>query len=896
MWQTRRDFLKTGALSGAALVVSCLVVSGFPRADAAVMDPPISWSLSPGKARHRIDGLTKVTGQRIYARDFHPIDLPAWPAEYRHALVLLTTFVDHVFDGLDLGVLPKELRPSVVITAEDLARDGIGIAKEDYPAGAYLVPRGSRPTYLGQALAILLFDSREAFQNARMTLVFQRKGVRVGAAAPVPPSSYFEPETSIIHVTGRDGGQQFAQTLGGPVHPSKPGARNAEAMRYVNALTKKLETADWDVYRQTYTTQVADPMFMEPESGLAWLDRADKTLRLLIGTQSPGYDVNSSRALFAGDGCAIDVDTVHLYAAYPGGGFGGRDTSILCLYLALAAAYSDRPVRIEHDRFQQFHSGVKRHASTIELTLAVDRASGGFQAIRNHTFLNGGGRINVSSYVADVAGLTGGGPYRFPLADIWSRARHTRSLVGGSMRGFGSYQSAFAIESLIDEVAERRGVDAIALRRQNVLASNEPIVTGAPKAPPDLHRMCEMAQTHALWAKRDALRKRHSDAEWSFGTGFALAMKNYGSGADAVMSQVAVTPEGGVVVTTNSIDMGTGLATTMALAPAGALGRNANEINTGQTAPFENLRLVEGFEEQPYNPRWVPIIWNSTKASAGSSRWIHATEQASTVLFEASILPAARALWGAGAAHLKAQDVAWAEGQLASGSFEPIPFATLAREIHARKLAYSAMVHAFFSGRWIEGDYTVDGVTQRWPIAALAVQRGGSTTYELVDRRNPALFTVESMWEKDGQTFAAAAALVAVAVSRRTGAVRVRRGVHYLAPGKVLQRDLVEGQMEGGWAMGVGHALLEDLPAFEDGGVTGQWNLNRYHVALSGDCAIHAVEKVILPPAPGDPARGIAENCFTPVAPAIANAVAHATGKRFRNLPITPDKVRAVWS
>jgi hypothetical protein len=107
-------------------------------------------------------------------------------------------------------------------------------------------------------------------------------------------------------------------------------------MELVDKIGERLQSPDLDVFRQTYETPVIDPMFMDPETGLAWFDRKAKTLRLLIGTQSPGYDVNSARALFAPKGCPIEIDDVHLYAAYPGGGFGGRDTSILCLYLALA--------------------------------------------------------------------------------------------------------------------------------------------------------------------------------------------------------------------------------------------------------------------------------------------------------------------------------------------------------------------------------------------------------------------------------------------------------------------------------------------------------------------------------------------------------------------------------
>lgn len=166
-----------------------------------------------------------------------------------------------------------------------------------------------------------------------------------------------------------------------------------------------------------------------------------------------------------------------------------------------------------------------------------------------------------------------------------------------------------------------------------------------------------------------------------------------------------------------------------------------------------------------------------------------------------------------------------------------------------------------------------------------------------MDRRNPDTVTVESIWEGNGQSFGASACLIAVNVDHKTGEVTIVGGAHFLAPGRVLQLDIVEGQMEGGFAMGVGHALFEDLPAFEDGPTTGRWNLDRYHVALATDVAVGKIDKIILPPeSPNAPARGIAEVVLNPVTPAVANAVAHATGIRFKNLPITPDKIREAFN
>ena len=373
--------------------------------------------------------------------------------------------------------------------------------------------------------------------------------VRLGVKVPLKEPTYYEPETSIVHFVDEKGDERFAQTIQGPAHPEQPGAINQQAMDYVNFIVARLNSALVDVYKQTYETPVVDPMFMEPEAGLACFDRRAKTLRMLIGTQSPGCEVNSSRALFAPEDCAIGIDDVHLFAAYPGGGFGGRETSTLSVYLALAAAYSELPIRIAKDRFQQFQSGVKRHASHIELTVGINEHHA-FEAIRNHSVLNCGGQRNVSTYVADVNGVTGVGAYWVPLADICLRSRHTQSQVAGSMRGFGSFQSTFAIKSLVDEIAVDRGLDPLEFRKINLLEPHESVVTGAPKAPPGLHEICDRALVHQLWTGREADRDDLSTADEAYGVGASVCMKNFGSGADAMMSKVRIEPNGRVVVTT----------------------------------------------------------------------------------------------------------------------------------------------------------------------------------------------------------------------------------------------------------------------------------------------------------------------------------------------------------
>jgi len=91
--------------------------------------------------------------------------------------------------------------------------------------------------------------------------------------------------------------------------------------------------------------------------------------------------------------------------------------------------------------------------------------------------------------------------------------------------------------------------------------------------------------------------------------------------------------------------------------------------------------------------------------------------------------------------------------------------------------------------------------------------------------------------------------------------------------------------------MGVGYVLREDSPQTYGGPGEGKWNLHRYHVPMWSDLPLHRIRLELLEPDPDEAPRGIAEAVLCPVLPALANAIAHATGKRFRALPITSDKI-----
>ena len=103
------------------------------------------------------------------------------------------------------------------------------------------------------------------------------------------------------------------------------------------------------------------------------------------------------------------------------------------------------------------------------------------------------------------------------------------------------------------------------------------------------------------------------------------------------------------------------------------------------------------------------------------------------------------------------------------------------------------------------------------------------------------------------------------------------------------------GQAQGGFAMGVGYALLETLPPFEGGPGNGQWNLGKYLIARGSDLPLRNLEIEMLPPVtPDEPPKGMAEVVMIPIVPALLNAIFDATGHRFQSLPVTRSRLKGV--
>src|SRR5437870_3608750 len=178
---SRRQVMGASLIGGIAVYLAPLG----SRAFAALFEEQLlmrpAWN--DGVLKYRIDGTSKVTGEKVFARDIRARDMPHWPQQQSHALVLRVTKADRSYAGFDLSALSGELAPDRVVTAADLTRDGL--AFPDFYGEDMLLPEGKTPAYLGQAVAILIYHEFSRFRFAKEKVQFNEAVIRYGAVTPL---------------------------------------------------------------------------------------------------------------------------------------------------------------------------------------------------------------------------------------------------------------------------------------------------------------------------------------------------------------------------------------------------------------------------------------------------------------------------------------------------------------------------------------------------------------------------------------------------------------------------------------------------------------------------------------------------------------------------------------
>jgi len=228
------------------------------------------------------------------------------------------------------------------------------------------------------------------------------------------------------------------------------------------------------VVETTFVTSAVEPAFLEPEACLVVPRREGVRQRVRVHAESQGSVYDQQQIARVLD---IEPNDVEIVLAASGGAFGAKEELSIQAQTALAAQLLGRPVKTVLTREQSTQHHVKRHPMTVALTVGAD-AEGHLLSLRSRIVADAGGYHTTSAKCALRAACHSCGPYRVPNVDVESKAVYTNNPNSGAMRGFGSNQAQFAMEGVMDILAQKVGVDGWDIRMRNVLDPGDEFATG----------------------------------------------------------------------------------------------------------------------------------------------------------------------------------------------------------------------------------------------------------------------------------------------------------------------------------------------------------------------------------------------------------------------------------
>ena len=318
------------------------------------------------------------------------------------------------------------------------------------------------------------------------------------------------------------------------------------------------------IIEHTYHTQIADHAFMEPECSIA-VPRPDGRMEIYVGSQIP-YQDRSQVARVLG----WDENRVRIVGQKVGGGFGGKEDIAGQIHSALLANETQRPVKLLFNRHESLMVHPKRHATQIRIKLGA-KSDGRIIAILTELFGDTGAYASLGEKVMTRATTHSAGPYDVENVRADCYAMYTNNPPAGAFRGFGVTQSAFAVESTIDMLAEKLNIDPVELRRMNALHVGSITNTGQVLTESvGLVECIDRVEKEMLTRNAKPFEpvvdpdNPHLVRSW----GFAVAYKNTGLGGgapDISNADIEMFEDGTFEIRSSAAELGQGLVTVMQL-------------------------------------------------------------------------------------------------------------------------------------------------------------------------------------------------------------------------------------------------------------------------------------------------------------------------------------------
>jgi CO/xanthine dehydrogenase Mo-binding subunit len=318
-----------------------------------------------------------------------------------------------------------------------------------------------------------------------------------------------------------------------------------------------------------YTTQFVDAAYLEPESGVAWID-SDGVITIRVSTQVIEHFRDVAEVL------QVPQNRVRVIGPYLGGGFGGKEDVTVEAYLGLLALRTGRPVKMVWTRQESLLARAKRHPYRMRYRTGGD-ASGQIVAQQIELLADAGAYAYLSALVLLYSTVTAAGPYRVPAIEVEARVAYTNNPPTSAMRGFGAMQTVFAYESQMDRIARALALDPVEVRRVNALRRGDSLPVGQVL---ETHvALPELAER--VWAALDPPTPPRS-AHIKIGRGLACNFQPYGRIVwlhDWSSAWVGFEMDGSLVVRCGVPDVGGGQASSLCQIAAEVLGLELDQVS-----------------------------------------------------------------------------------------------------------------------------------------------------------------------------------------------------------------------------------------------------------------------------------------------------------------------------
>lgn len=531
---------------------------------------PVSELKVVNKSDHKVDGLSLTTGWAKYVDDMH-MD------EMLHAKMVWSTEAHAHIKKIDKREAEKVEGVVAILTHEDVPRIPHTTAGQGYPEPSpydtYVLDTKVR--YVGDRVAVVAAETREAAEKA----------ARLVKVTYEPLKPLFDSEK--------------AMDPGAPkIHDEEDSLRIPDAEKNIAAtvgfkIGENLFAGDDHVAEGTFRTQYAQHCPIEPHIVIGWLDEHGR-ICLRSSTQVPFH----ARRIVA-QSLGIPVKKVRVMKPRIGGGFGTKQEIVIEDIVAALVMKTKRPVKMEYTRAEEFVSARTRHPMTVYLKIGA-RKDGTVGDADLRVISNTGA---YGSHALTVICCTGGKVlplYHFDKMWFDAKAVYTNMPNCGAYRGYGATQAAFAMETLMDELAVKLGEDPIEFRRRNHIREGEtsPVFKllgegreGVPQtmASVGLERAMDLGAEAIGWKEK---RGKPGDGPIKRGVGMCALMQGSAiPGVDMASCHIKMNEDGSFSMLIGAADLGTGADTVLAQIAAEELGVKSSDfiVYAGDTdvVPFD---------------------------------------------------------------------------------------------------------------------------------------------------------------------------------------------------------------------------------------------------------------------------------------------------------------------